>query len=231
MRKSLVEASLYELDPELPLYESARWLGPRLMPTLALLCLVQTIVVRPKVWALTGITAGAFASSWLAFHFRGLPLPLGRTGIYFVTLCTLGAGIIAAAPDRNALSRWVHRGLVATLVGLACYFVLCLRFSYFQEYRWNADVKEVYSELARLNHTQGVTDIQSAGVFVSALNFYREVSGQETFPEFRIDTPEVSSGRAVYVLNEGYWRDFIHDEKLIVIFRGRLSGTVIALSP
>jgi hypothetical protein len=148
-----------------------------------------------------------------------------------VTLCTLGAGIIAAAPGRNALSRWLHRALIATLLGLACYFVLCLRLSYFKEYRWNADVKQVYVVLARLNHAQGVTDIQSAGVFVTALNFYREVSGQETFPEFRIDTPEVSPGRAVYVLNEGYWRDFIQDQKLIVVFRGELSGTVVALSP
>jgi hypothetical protein len=56
MRKSLVEASLYELDPGLPLYEIAGWLGPRLMPVLALLCLAQTIVARPRVWALAGIT-------------------------------------------------------------------------------------------------------------------------------------------------------------------------------
>lgn len=231
MRKSLVEASLYELDPALPFSNFAGWFGPKLMPGLVFLCLARTIVAKPRVWNLAAITVSAFAASWLAFHFFGLPLPLGRTGIYFVTLCTLGMGVIASSPARGLLSRWLQLGLVVSLLGLGSYFVLCLRLSYFKAYRWNADVKDAYAVLARLNQTRGLTDVQTSGVFVPGLNFYREVSGQETFSEFEAETPEVVAGRAAYVLNEGYWADFIRREKLVVIYRGKLSGTVVALSP
>src|ERR1700728_1457638 len=62
----------------------------------------------------------------------------GRTGIYFVPLCTLLAGVIAAAPPRSVVSRWLSRSLTAAFLCLSLYFMLCLRLSYFREYEWNA---------------------------------------------------------------------------------------------
>jgi hypothetical protein len=113
----------------------------------------------------------------------------------------------------------------------ALYFVFCFRLSYFKEYEWDADIKDVYSVMARLNHAYGVTDVEAAGLYVTALNYYRVVSGQETFPKFELDTPEFSPGRSIYVINKVLERKFIDREKLTVVYRGKFTDIVVAVRP
>jgi len=248
MRRSLVDSSLYQLDPRFrgSLYDAVMFLQPRLLPLLEILCACQLVVTRLDgswrqdarvrwlgrlVAGLLGITALTVGISWLAFRYYALPLPVGRTGIYLVPLVTLLAGLIAAIPAERLISRWLRRGIATVLICLACYFLLCLRLSYFREYKWDADVKDVYSVMARLNHTYGVKDAQVTGLYVSALNYYRDLSKQETFPEFTLDVPELSSGRSIYVL-DGVWKqDFINQEKLVVVYRGKFSEVVVAVKP
>ncbi len=169
--------------------------------------------------------------SCLAFHLYGLLLPLGRTGIYFVPLCTLLAGVIAAAPARSVVSRWSSRSVIAVLVRLSLYFVLCIGLSYFREYEWNADVKGVYSVMTRLNHTYGVNDVEVTGLYATALNFYRVSSGRETFSTFEVETPELSPGRSIYVMDGVYSRNFIDRERLAIVYRGPFSAVVAAVQP
>jgi hypothetical protein len=204
MRQSLLQSSLYRVAPRFRFsewYKVVNFIRPRLPPLLLILCLCQIVATRlDGSWlqdararwlggfavSLAAIAALSLTISWLAFRFFGLLLPLGRTGIYFVPLCTLLAGVIAAAPARSIVSRWFSRSLTAVFICLALYYVLCLRLSYFREYEWDADVKDVYSVMARLNHTYGVNDAGITGLYVSALNYYRVVSERETFPNFEL---------------------------------------------
>jgi hypothetical protein len=247
MRQSLVASSFYELGPQIrgSLLKVLRFLQPRLLPVLGLLCAFQLAAVgfdgswrrdARSRWlaglaaALLGIVTLSVTLSWLAFRIDDLPLPLGRTGIYFVPLCTLLAGTIAALPPaRYPVSRWLGHGIAAVLICLACYFLLCLRLFYFREYRVNADVKEVFSVLARINHTYGVSDVNATGLYVAPLNYYADISKRETFPEFKMEDPELSAGRSVYVIDAVAWWDFIEKEKLVVVYRGKFSDVVVAV--
>ncbi len=224
MGASLMDSSLYQ-----PVF--GPWvepLGPWLLGALGIFCLIQAIVTRPSIALLSGITASTATVSWLAFHFFGLPLPLGRTAIYFAPLITLLAGTIAAAPTYGVtLANGLRRAITWTLACMAVYFLLCLRVSYFREYIWNADIEEMHRVLAGLD-TQ---DIQSAGIYQTALNYYREVEGPESMTEFHIAIPEITPGHAVYVLDASYWQDFIAKEHLRVIYKGQRSNAVIAKAP
>lgn len=247
MTRSLVESSFYQLAPQIrgSFYKVLRFVQPQLLPALELLCAFQLAVVgfdgswrrdaRAR-WlaglaaALLGIVTLSVTLSWLAFRLDDLLLPLGRTGIYFVPLCTLLAGTIAALPTaKYRISRWLSCGITAVLICLACYFLLCLRLSYFREYPSGADVKEVYSVLAKINHTYGVTDVNATGYYVDPLNYYAGLSKRETFPELKREDPELSAGRFVYVIDASIWRDFIEKEKLVVVYRGKFSTVVVAV--
>jgi hypothetical protein len=116
---------------------------------------------------------------------------------------------------------------------VAAYFLLCLRVSYFEEYQWDQDVKDVYAVLAGLNHTSGVTDVAVSDLYHAPLNFYRVVSGRETFPEFSLISDEVhpSPGKPVYVMGVTFHQPFIDAEKLKVIYHGKSTDVVVAVRP
>jgi hypothetical protein len=249
MTRSLVQSSLYQLDPgfhDSGLYWLMNFLRPALLPVLAALCACQLVVTRLEgAWlqdagsrwlgrfaaTLAAIVALSLVMSGLAFRLEKLPLPLGRTGIYLVPLCTLIAGIIAAAPTRSVVSRWLSRAIAGVLICLACYFLLCIRLTYFREYEWDADVKDIYSVLARLNHTYGVTDVGVAGFYLSPLNYYRVMSKRETFAAFTLVEPESHVDKPVYVMHGLYEKSFVEREKLVVIYTGKTSGVVVAVKP
>jgi len=249
MRQSLVDSSLYRLDPrfqETGWYKAMDFLGPWLPPLLVILCFCQFVVMKlDGSWrhdvrarwleryaaALAGIVTLCALLHWLAFRIDKLPLPMGRTGIFLVPLATLLAGTIAAAPARSLVSRWLRAGITAAFLCLACYFVFCLRLSYFREYQWDADAKQVYSVLAQYNHTYGVTDVGMTGLFFPALNYYRILSKKETFPEFELESPNPPAGKSIYVMSESVQRDFIEREKLVIVYRGNFTDVVVAVKP
>jgi hypothetical protein len=249
MTESLVQASLYRLDPR---FRAAGWyrlmnlLGPGLLPALGLLCAGQLVVTRiDGTWlqnanarwlgrfaaALAGIAAFSVLLHWLAFRFYKLPLPLGRTGIYLVPLITLIAGIIAAAPARSLVSQWIRRGITAVFICLACYFLLCLRLTYFKEWQWDADVKDVYSVLARYNHAYGVKDVGITWWYVAPLNYYRVVSKEEIFPEFKAAIPEPTGRESIFVVNGLFDRKFLEQERLVTVYRGKSTDVTVAVRP
>lgn len=249
LRQSLVQSSLYQLDPAFSgsrWYKVADFLRPRLPPLLIVLCSCKLLAsefdgswlqgarirwLRPFAAALVAIATLSVTASWLAFRFYKLPIPLGRTGIFLVPVCTLLAGVIAAAPARSLAAKWLSRGITGAFICLACYFLLCLRLSYFREYKWDADVKDVYSVLTRVNREYGVKDVDVTGLYVHALNYYRVSSKREQFPEFRLEAPELSAGRSIYVVNEIDSRDFIAEHRLVPIYRGGFSAVIVAVPP
>ena len=149
-----------------------------------------------------------------------------RTGIFLLPLCTLMVGAIAAGAGW-----WLRRGTTAALMCLAFYFVLCLRVEYFKEYEYDRDVKDVYSVVARLNHTYGVSDLVASGVYASSLNFYRVASGRESFGEIRTEAGGFPSGWAMYVMDGPFDRKFIDREGLVVIYQGEWTAVVVAVRP
>ncbi len=233
MTRSLIDATLYQLNPRFggSLFKVMRFLKPRMLPALGILCVCQIVVARRVgrfAAALAGIVTLAVLLHWLAFRFDNLALPMSRTGIFLLPLGTLLAGAIAAGPMG---SRWLQRGMTAVFVCLACYFVLCLRLGYFKEYEYDRDVKDVYSVLARLNHSYGVTDVAATGVYASPLNFYRVASGRETFPEFKAVAGAFPVGREIYVMHGPFERPFIERERLAIIYRGKSGEVVVAVRP
>jgi hypothetical protein len=254
--QSLIQASLYQMNPRFShsgLYGAINFIKPLLLPALGALCVSKLVVMgleiprtkkpdadaRSNYWlgrfasALIGITALAVLMHWLAFRFDQLPLPLGRTGIFFIPLCTLVAGIIAAAPARSLVGRWFNRGVTGALICLACYFLICLRWTYFKEYKDDADVKDVYSVLALLNHRYGVADVAVLdSLYVSPLNFYRVLSKREAFPEFMfVAANEFPVGKSIYVMHGGYCGELIEKQRLVVLYRGKSTEVVVAVRP
>jgi len=248
-RQNLVQSSFYRLDPR---FRTSLWyrvmdsLRPRLPPLLLMLCLGRiAVMATDRSWlrdrrirylgvcaaALAGIITVCVLIHWLAFRIDGLPLPVGRTGIFLLPLTTLLGATIMAMPTSSAVSRWLRVGILTVFTGIACYFLLCLRISYFKEYQFDADAKEAYSLLARYNHTYGVKDVGMTGLCFASMNYYRVMSGKETFSEFRLEQPDPPPGKSVYVMSGVDQRNFIAKEKLVVVYRGKLSDLVIAVRP
>jgi hypothetical protein len=251
MKRGLIEASLHQLNPRFQgsgWYKAINSLKPHLLPFLGILCVCQLVAARldgswlrePRERWLGRLTAALAAIltltvllHWLAFRFDNLPLPKARTGIFLLPICTLIAAVIAASPARSLISQWLRRCTTATLFCLACYFLLCLRVSYFEEYQWDADLNEVYGVLAGLNHTSGITDVAASFLYHSPLEFYRVVSNKETFTEFKVigDGEPPPPGKWIYVLRAPYHQPFIDQEKLRVIYHGKSTEVVVAVRP
>jgi len=228
MLGSLVDASFYRPTPRF-----VEFLKPMLVPLLGLLCLGQLVVARVRFAAgLAGITVLCVLMHWVAFRIHIFPLPMTRTAIFLIPLCTLTAGVIAASAGRSVLSQWLGRGITGVLISVACYFLLCLRLSYFKDYLDDADTKEVYAVLARLNHTYGVTDTAMDGLYVAPMNFYRVLSKKETFPEFAyVPSQDFPVGKSIYVLHGSYYAEFIKKERLAIVYRGKSTEVVVAVRP
>jgi len=167
---------------------------------------------------------------WLSFKLLHLLLPKDRTALYFVPLVTLIAGILAALPARARLGKAGRVALIAALYALSGYYLLCLRLSYFKEWRFDADVKDAYSVLAYYNHTFGIKDVATNWMYAPSLNFYRTFSGRETFGEFHWVNP-YPPDRMIYVLSGPFDGGFIAEQKLKVVYRGDISDVVVAIRP
>jgi hypothetical protein len=114
---------------------------------------------------------------------------------------------------------------------LAVHCLLCFRYTYFKEYEWDADVKEVYRVIERLNRAYGVQDFTADGEYCSSLNFYRALSKTDKFPPLPGYPGMVPAGKAVYVLNPYSYGAFMDEHKLVVVYRGRMEGVVVAVPP
>lgn len=214
-------------------------------PILAGLAILQlALIVVMKSWranrqsrwllSLAAVTAAALAIS-LALHFAAfqvahLLLPKQRTGLFLVPLFTLLICAVVALPMQGRFGRTIRSFSIAALFCLAGYYLTCLRLHYFEEWWWDADVKDAYQVLAALNHRCSVSTASADGLYGGVLNFYRSISGRETIPEFQVVACCVP-GRDAYVLNADTNSSFLKANKLVPVFRGRWASTLVALSP
>jgi len=250
MWQSLVQVSFYQFYPpfaHFEFYKILNSLRPWLAPALGVFCILQIVAtwldgswakdanarwLRTLAISLLSITGLCVLLHWMAYRLDVFPLPMTRTGIFLIPLCTLSAAVIGAGPARFPISRAIRRCITGVFACIACYLLLCLRLTYFQEYRDDADTKEIYAVLAKINHAYGVTDTAMDGLYVAPLNFYRVMSKKETFPEFQyVSLDDFPKGKSIYILHGGYFREFIKNERLAIVYRGKLSEVVVAVKP
>jgi hypothetical protein len=242
---SVAEASLYEINPHLAnplLLPVFRGLAPFLFPLVGVFAAGRLVAMfrAPGTWvdrwlamlggAAAAILTLALLAHWLSFRFFHLLLPKDRTALYIAPLATLAVASVAAIPPHSRIAWFFGRGLTVLLFITGLYFVFCLRLTYFQEWKWDADVRAAYEVLARYNRTHGVRDIATSWQYVAPLNFYRRVFGGESMGEITSVTP-YPLDRQVYVLHGGFDQPFIAEQRLQIVYRGENSEVLIAIRP
>ena len=179
-----------------------------------------------------GILAAIFAVTtgihWVMFYTFGLPLPEDRTAIFFFSLFMVAAGLLAAIPPPSQLGTYLRALFRWTLIVMACYFLLCLRLTYFKEWYWDADVDKAYSILSCLNRTHQVTRVTSTWAYRGPLNFYqiaKPTSIREIDEKYDPDTTQVCVVDTLHspeVLKTGHLRIF---------YRSPTTDLVLAAKP
>lgn len=249
MLKSVIESSLYQPNPLVLnpwLYKLAGFLGPILFPALAvavacrvaIICLHRSAVSAEQAKWLVGLGLVLGGAAILAIGMHRLlyrlfyiPMPMDRTALFLVPMCTLAIGVVAAFSLSSQVAEWSRRALVAIFCVAAVYFLGCLRLSHFKQWPWNADVDRIYSIASYYNHHYGVRDIPTTWMCVSALNFYRERSGHETLLPFRNEAEHFPPGKDVYIVFYPTEQDVIASNQLKVVYRGEVSGIAVAINP
>ena len=233
MWRSMVWSTFGDLNPFLahPLLVTILRAVGRKLPGLVVGLLIWQLL--RIVWSgqklgliLARAMAIAFLCHWLAFHFLGIPLPMERTAIFFVPLALLLIGIGAALPSSSRFGAVPRLLSIAALSLCAVYFLGCLRLSYFKEWKFDADVKELYGVLRQ----QNLRDIEVDWRYAVPLNFYRAYYHDQALPSFDWTEPHVE-GKPAYVLHLPEARDFINKQNLQVIYQGKVSDAVVAVRP
>jgi len=242
MTQSLVDACLYQLPDWLGYSGVVRSAGRYLLLALAISCAcrmgcgslypefrqnMRAIMAASVVGILT-LTVGAH---YLAFRITKLPLPMSRTAIFFLPLCTLLIALVAASPAKPLFLRFLGHAIVAMFLILAAHYLLCLRYTYFKVYAEAAEMKEIYRVIERLNQRYGIQEFTVTGAYASSLNFYRVAWKSAKLLPFVVCPEPPPPGKAVYVIHGPYYRSFIDEQKLVVLYRGGVSQVVVAVPP
>lgn len=242
MTRSLMDASLYRIYSPLGDLEAVRHFGRLLLVALPVLGAARLAAgAISREWgrnlpaliaaAASGILALTLAAHYALFRLARVPLPMTRTAIFLLPLCTILLAAIVALPARTAVSRWLGRAVAAGFICLAAHYALSLRYSYFREYEQEAEVDEVYRVIQHLNRRYGVREFTADGAYRSSLNFYRQMEGTDAFPPLPGYPGMVPPGKEVYILHGWFHRPFIDQQKLSVIYQGKRSHVVVAVPP
>jgi len=252
MVQSLVSASLFEPNPYLlnpRLHHSFVHFGTFLYPLLALFVVWRLValffdratVQEPgarRLAALAIVTGAALALAVVCHEFLymafGILLPLDRTAMFVVLLFFAMAGTLAAVPLPSGSGRYSGKALAAILTLIACYNIGCLRLTYFNEWKYDADMKNVYAVLAHYNHTYGMNKVATNWRYVAALNCYRLISGRETIEEFPGGPPVVNyypPGFQAYVIYYPVDEGFFRREGLKLAYHDSFTGVAVVVRP
>ncbi|HXY77384.1 MAG TPA: hypothetical protein VEH47_01110, partial [Candidatus Acidoferrales bacterium] len=247
IQSSYYEPSAYLLNP--PLYAFVvqwQWL---LFPLLVVTCLAYLVFLwsRRRAFgdpvsrsvAIGGLSAAAFLLITLAVHrlmyrLGHILMPLGRRAVFIPPLCTLTIGALLALRLRCSKGVWFRGAALSMLWLTALYFIACLRLTYFMEWKYNLDARQLYSVVAYYNHTYGVQDISANWRYVAVLNFYRALSGRETLGEVPAGPMELAvypTQKPLYVLHYSSDVPFIGREKLKVVYHNPISDAAVAIRP
>jgi hypothetical protein len=198
-----------------------------------LLWLLYLLFRRAKArLALLGVAAAAVFAATAAIHYAifrlfDLPLPKDRTAIFFFPLFMIVAGVLAAIPAASRVGQVLRGSFLGSLVLMAVYFLLCLRLTYFKEWRWDADVQKTYSILTCLNRAQQVKRVTSTWSYRAALNFYQ--LAQPTSMQEITDAYDPQQTQ-VYVIDSLHTPEALQGD-LKIFYRGPATDLVLAAKP
>jgi hypothetical protein len=244
--RSLLQASLYEPNPYLlnpRLQHHFVHFGTFLYPLLGAFFLWRAALLYRARTTVRGAALALIAGAALAitlgchqllFWFYGILLPLDRTGLYIALFLFLMAGAAAAIPLDSFQGRITARATTGVLALIACYSIGCLRLTYFKEWKYDADLKKVYSVLAYYNRTYGLKDVSVNWRYVAPINAYRELSGHETLHEIGPPPTEVNeypAGYQAYVVFYSLDTEFMKSEGLQVVYHDAFTDVAVAIRP
>jgi hypothetical protein len=252
MLRSLVSASLFEPNDDLlnpHLLDCFVQVGPFLYPILAAFVVWRVAMLisaragiaddgARRSTAVAAICGAALLAALACHEFLLLAyqilLPFDRTATWVVLLFLVMAGALAAVPLASLVGRISGKALTAILVVIACYNIGCLRLNYFNEWKYDADMRNVYAVLAYYNHTYGVTKVSTNWRYVAALNCYRQMSGRETIENIP-GAPTVVNvyppGYQAYVFYYPWDEDFYRREELRLVYHDDFTGAAVGVRP
>lgn len=179
---------------------------------------------------LTAVLVLTLATHWLQFKFLKIPLPLERTSLFLVPLSMAIVGAVFSVAPSNVMERAV-RGLGTVILCIASvFFIGTLRDSFFRMWRSGADVKAAFPVILKLCRKVGVREVASDQNIAASLNFYKLLYRADDLSEFP-NLDNMPSGKAIYVLFQQQYADFIRTEGLQVAYHGPTSDLVVAIRP
>jgi hypothetical protein len=228
----IVAASFDRLNPELP-----HWLraiddssvhqalaGAIVMVTLGVLFTRKPSKLHIPAAYLAGVIVATIAVHSIAFETVHLLLPKDRTALFFPPLLFLTLG--AAVGRRRDIFQYCG---TAVLILTGAYFLGCLRLSYFKEWRYNADTKQIYWTMDYVAHRQGISKWETEWRYVAALNFYRMTYNDDYMRKFVAAwTPQTN--QTAYVLYYPDSEKFIKQQGLKVIYHNFETNAAVAVS-
>jgi hypothetical protein len=179
---------------------------------------------------LAGTALLALLMHWIAFHAAGNPLPKGRYALFFVLLWTLAFGCVLAIRFQSASKDAIRWCGIAVLIAVAVYFLGCLRLSYFKEWRFDADTKQVYWVVDGLRRRCGIDDFGVDWRYSDALNFYRTAYGNSSLGKFTVSgSDSLPTDRSAYVIFYPASEEFIKQQRLQMVYHGERSDAAVAI--
>ncbi|MGA2195364.1 MAG: hypothetical protein ABSH40_08845 [Bryobacteraceae bacterium] len=244
--RSLLEASLYQPNPYLlnpRLHHYFVHFGKFLYPLLGVFFLWRAVLLYRARATVRGAAPALMAGTaliitlvchQLLYWLYGILLPLDRTGLYIALFLFLLAGASAAITLDSLQGRITARAMTGVLALIACYSIGCLRLTYFKEWKYDADMKKVYSVLAYYNRTYGLKDVSVNWRYVAAINAYRELSGHETLHQIGGGPTKVNeypAGYQAYVVFYPWDWGFVKREGLKMVYRDTFTDVAVAIRP
>jgi len=248
MWNSLISASFDNLDSEIlsPFLIRSLTTLRQVLPYLGVVTMLVLVVAAEmsyrrstdsrgrRLLTLTRLLAAtalaALLVHWTVFRLLHIPLPQDRTALFFVLLWALTLGAVLAVRFQSPTRDFVRSYGIGVLIAIAAFFAGCLRFSYFKQWRFDADTRQVYWVADGLRRRCGVTDFGTDWKYTGALNVYRAAYAHDSYAAFTASmSDELPTDRDAYILYYPQSVEFIKQQRLTVVYSDELSGVAVAV--
>jgi predicted Na+-dependent transporter len=187
----------------------------------------RRLLTLTRLLAVTALIA--LLTHWTVFRVLHIPLPQDRTALFFVLLWTLAFGAALAVRFQSPARDVARSCGIGVLIAVAAFFAGCLRFSYFKEWKWNADTRQVYWAADDVRRRCGVTSFGTDWKYTGALNVYRAAYAHDSYAAFTSSIEELPTDRDAYIVYYPDSVEFINKQRLTVVYHNELSGAAVAV--
>jgi hypothetical protein len=179
---------------------------------------------------LAGTALIALLAHWTVFRVLHILLPQDRTALFFVLLWTLAFGSALAVRFQSPARDFVRWSGIGVLIAVAAFFAGCLRFSYFKEWQFDADTRQVYRVADDIRRRCGVTSFGTDWKYTGALNVYRAAYAHDSYAAFTSSMSDaLPTDRDAYIIYYPENVQFVKQQRLTVVYRDELSGIAVAV--